>query len=684
MPPGLLCLRRRRYGAWTNGRSAARGTALLALAFGAGVGVLGLAFAAVFDPATQGCVQCPANLLRVIGEPGLASALGRAGLALTVIWIAAFAVLATVRLTRSSPARRRVAWPVLVPAVATVALYGAGAVHGLDRGFLSNDPTDRALRLAEAGGLVLVAAGVGLARLRIRRTRAALARLVLELGDAPSPGELRARLADSLGDPTLELLHRLEGGEWIDAEGRETGLPSIDGREATRLRVGGEDVLAIVHRPGLLDDPALVAELATTASLALQHERLHASLRARLEELRASRSRIVAAADAERRALERDLHDGAQQRLISVALAIRLARRTIATDDPALDVGLAAAEGGVRAAAVELRDVAHGLFPTVLADEGLRAALEELSEHAPRLVARALPGWPLPRRSRVRGLLRRGRSAAAGGARGDGGRRCRERSSANRDRRGHAPGRGDHSDPRPGRGGRRHRRCPRRRALPGDAVRVVIADDEALLREGLARLLEDAGFEVAGRCGDADALLRMVEVRRPDVAIVDIRMPPNRGDDGLLAAQEIRRRYPDMGVLVLSHYLDSRYAARLLEEVPEGAGYLLKDRISEVAVVADALRRINDGECVIDPTIVSRLVARKRARGPLDVLTEREREVLALVAEGHSNGAIGEKLFLSRKTIDAHISQIFRKLDLRESPEQHRRVLAVLAFLRAG
>ena len=215
-------------------------------------------------------------------------------------------------------------------------------------------------------------------------------------------------------------------------------------------------------------------------------------------------------------------------------------------------------------------------------------------------------------------------------------------------------------------------------------MRVVIADDEALLRDGLARLLEDAGFEVAGRCGDAHALLHMVDARQPDVAIVDIRMPPNQGDDGLLAAQEIRRRHPDTGVLVLSHYLDSRYAARLLEDVPEGAGYLLKDRISEVAVVADALRRINNGECVIDPTIVSRLVARKRARGPLDVLTQREREVLALVAEGHSNGAIGAKLFLSRKTIDAHISQIFRKLDLRESPEQHRRVLAVLAFLRAG
>jgi DNA-binding NarL/FixJ family response regulator len=215
-------------------------------------------------------------------------------------------------------------------------------------------------------------------------------------------------------------------------------------------------------------------------------------------------------------------------------------------------------------------------------------------------------------------------------------------------------------------------------------LRVVIADDEALLREGLARLLQDAGLEIAGRCGDADALLRMVEARKPDVAVVDIKMPPGRGDDGLLAAQEIRRRHPDTGVLVLSHYLDSRYAARLLEEVPAGAGYLLKERVSEVAVVTDALRRIDEGECVIDPTIVSRLLTRMRERGPLDVLTEREREVLALVAEGRSNGAIAEGLFLSRKTVDAHISQIFSKLDLRESPEDNRRVLAVLAFLRSG
>jgi DNA-binding NarL/FixJ family response regulator len=215
-------------------------------------------------------------------------------------------------------------------------------------------------------------------------------------------------------------------------------------------------------------------------------------------------------------------------------------------------------------------------------------------------------------------------------------------------------------------------------------VRIVIADDEALLREGLARLLADAGFEIAGRCGDAEALLRMVEARRPQVAVVDIRMPPNRRDDGLIAAQEIRRLYPDIGVLLLSHHLDSRYAMRLLEEVPERVGYLLKERVSDVGALSDALRRLDEGECVIDPTIVSRLVARKQRRGGVDALTERERDVLALVAEGHSNSAIAERLFLSRKTVEAHISQIFLKLGLTTSPQHHRRVLAVLAFLRAS
>src|SRR5262249_40811804 len=233
---------------------------------------------------------------------------------------------------------------------------------------------------------------------------------------------------------------------------------------------------------------------------------------------------------------------------------------------------------------------------------------------------------PVFRRGWVRGLLRPCRVAAGDCRRGYRGRHRRGRPSTSGDRCGRPDRQRDAAGPRPRRGGRWNRGRAGGAVTSGDAVRVVIADDEALLREGLARLLHDAGFEVAGRCGDAEALLRMVDERKPDVAIVDIRMPPGHGDDGLVAAKEIRRRYPDVGVLVLSHYLDSRYAARLLEEVPAGAGYLLKDRVSEVAVVADALRRIHESECVIDPTIVSRLVARKRARGPLEVLTERERE----------------------------------------------------------
>lgn len=213
-------------------------------------------------------------------------------------------------------------------------------------------------------------------------------------------------------------------------------------------------------------------------------------------------------------------------------------------------------------------------------------------------------------------------------------------------------------------------------------MRVILADDEVLLREGLARLLEEAGFEVAGKAGDATELLRLVELRRPDLVVVDIRMPPTHTDEGLAAAGQIGDRHPDVGVLVLSHYLEPRYAMRLLEEHPERAGYLLKDRVSDVAVLADALHRIDDGECVIDPTIVSRLVARRRS-GPLEELTEREREVLALMAEGHSNEGIGGRLFLSPRTVETHIRQIFLKLGLRETPAYHRRVVAVLTFLRS-
>jgi DNA-binding NarL/FixJ family response regulator len=215
-------------------------------------------------------------------------------------------------------------------------------------------------------------------------------------------------------------------------------------------------------------------------------------------------------------------------------------------------------------------------------------------------------------------------------------------------------------------------------------MRIVIADDEVLLREGLDRLLTEAGFEVVGKAATPDELHRHVELDRPDVAIVDIKMPPTHTDEGLVAAQEIRGAHPTVGVLVLSHYLASRYAMRLLEQHPGGVGYLLKERVSDVAVLTDALWRIHEGECVLDPTIVARLIRRPRPDGPLAELTERERQVLALMAEGRSNQGICDRLFLSLKTVEAHVKHIFTKLDLEESPDDHRRVLAVLTYLRSS
>ncbi len=214
-------------------------------------------------------------------------------------------------------------------------------------------------------------------------------------------------------------------------------------------------------------------------------------------------------------------------------------------------------------------------------------------------------------------------------------------------------------------------------------MRAVIADDETLLREGLARLLTDAGIDIVGTAGTAAELLRRVELSRPDVTIVDIRMPPTHTDEGLVAASEIRESYPEVGVLVLSHHLESRYAMRLLEEHPERSGYLLKERVSDVAVLIDAFGRIAEGECVLDPTIARRLVRRSRERGPLDELTEREREVLAVMAEGRSNKGICARLYLSPKTVESHVKHILMKLGIDESDDDHRRVLAVLAFLRS-
>ena len=215
-------------------------------------------------------------------------------------------------------------------------------------------------------------------------------------------------------------------------------------------------------------------------------------------------------------------------------------------------------------------------------------------------------------------------------------------------------------------------------------MRVAVADDSLILREGLARLLTEAGFEVVGLGANADELYSIVKQHRPDVAIVDIRMPPTHTDEGLRASRLLRERWPDMGVLVLSQYVRPSYAVELLSEGTERVGYLLKDRVSDLDELASSVRRIGEGGSVLDPSVVAQLVDRRR-RGddPLDHLTKREREVLALMAEGRSNRAIGERLFITEHTVEKHVKSIFGTLGLPASPDDHRRVLAVVKFLDA-
>jgi DNA-binding NarL/FixJ family response regulator len=215
-------------------------------------------------------------------------------------------------------------------------------------------------------------------------------------------------------------------------------------------------------------------------------------------------------------------------------------------------------------------------------------------------------------------------------------------------------------------------------------MRVVVADDAVILREGLARLLEEAGFEVVGLAADADELCALVAELQPDVAIVDIRMPPTHTDEGLQAAKLIRARWPQIGILVLSQHVQARYAVELLAGGTEGVGYLLKDRVSDLDELSESVKRIGEGASVLDPTVVAQLVGqRRKGNTPLENLTDRELGVLALMAEGRSNRAIGERLFITEHTVEKHVKSIFGTLRLPPSPDDHRRVLAVVTFLDA-
>jgi serine/threonine-protein kinase len=225
---------------------------------------------------------------------------------------------------------------------------------------------------------------------------------------------------------------------------------------------------------------------------------------------------------------------------------------------------------------------------------------------------------------------------------------------------------------------------PRSAATGRRALRVVVADDSVLLREGLSRLLAEAGFDVVAGAADADELLLQVGRAQPDVALTDIKMPPAHTDEGLVAAAEIRRLHPKTAVLVLSHYLDSDYAIRLLEEYPERVGYLLKDRVYDVAVLGDAIRRLAEGECVVDPTIVSRLMTHARTEGPFAGLSARERGLFELAAEGRSDEAIGRQLGLTREKVDPALRDVFAKLGLTGTLDELRRVVTLLEYLRSS
>jgi DNA-binding NarL/FixJ family response regulator len=216
-----------------------------------------------------------------------------------------------------------------------------------------------------------------------------------------------------------------------------------------------------------------------------------------------------------------------------------------------------------------------------------------------------------------------------------------------------------------------------------DPVRVVIGEDDVLLREGISRLLAEAGIEVAAQAGDADAFLRKALAHRPDVAVVDVQMPPGHGDDGLRAALELRRRRPETGVLVLSQFYEEDYAVDLIGDSAEGVGYLLKERVGDVEAFTDAVRRVAAGGSALDPEVVGRMLGRRRADGPLEQLSPRDRDVLALMAEGKSNRGIAEALFVTPAAVEKHVTSIFEKLGLKPERTEHRRVLAALTYLRS-
>jgi signal transduction histidine kinase len=369
------------------GLHASRDRFLPAALYASLVGLLGVLSTLVFDPAATGCSTCPENLLQLADAPAAATDLSRWGIRLGLVATATTVALALWRLARAPTARWLRAAPLVVPGCAYLALVTATLGHAWGRGFLGSDPVDRTLWAAQAAALLAVAAGVALLRAAAHRRRARLTRLVIELGDAHRPGGLRHALANLLDDPDLDLLYASPSEDgWIDVAGRVRSPPPDTA--TTQLVREREPVALLCHRSGLLDDPRLAGEIERSVRLGLEHERLQSELRRQLAHLRRSRADVVAAGEAERRLLERDLHDGAQQRLVAFAFALGIARQHARPEHCA---ALERAQREVQEALAELRELAHGLYPVALADAGLAAAIESLGDRRAGLRTAGLP-----------------------------------------------------------------------------------------------------------------------------------------------------------------------------------------------------------------------------------------------------------------------------------------------------
>lgn len=348
----------------------------LGLGYVAPLGLVGILPALLFDPAAEGCAQCPRNLLLIHADGSLGEEVQTLGLQLGPLWAALLLVLGGLRVAHGSGAERRLVLPVLLPAGAYLVATAWLSQRGADRGFLGTDALDLSLWTAQGAALCLLAGGASWEWIRSRRTRSALAALVVDLERSSGPGGLAGALARRLGDPSLELLHELPNRELVDAAGHRPAPRA--GQQLTPLVLRGRTLAVAAHRPGLFDHTSVAQEVASAARLALDNERLQAELRAQLEDLRASRARIVEASDTERRRLERDLHDGAQQRLVALSLSLGL---TIAQHN-ASDATLEPAQHEVKQLLQELRELAHGIYPVALAEEGLASAVAALREES--------------------------------------------------------------------------------------------------------------------------------------------------------------------------------------------------------------------------------------------------------------------------------------------------------------